>query len=252
MSLQTISHEYAEVEALLRDLPNNADIGFKRGEFSAMCHEPDDVVRGVFCCGRGPTLAEAIAKMREKMEAAKRAHQKLRTAAECKAAVLMRASAITKLAGYGITLDPSRSELCAFAEIDGIWCRAMFDNAPEDPRQPLYDYKTCEDASPESCLKSIINYGYDVQAAHYLAVWKAITGEDRRFTFIFQEKPAPHEVTLITLSGSFRDLGDNRAARARKLWRECITTNNWPGYPAGVHEVDAPAWLIEREYQEAA
>lgn len=88
MSLQTISHEYAEVEALLRDLPNNADIGFKRGEFSAMCHEPDDVVRGVFCCGRGPTLAEAIAKMREKMEAAKRAHQKLRTAAECKAAVL--------------------------------------------------------------------------------------------------------------------------------------------------------------------
>ena len=164
----------------------------------------------------------------------------------------MRAAAVAKLNSYGIHLDPARSELAAFAEIDGVWCRALFDNAPADPRQPLYDYKTCEDASPEACLKSIINYGYDVQAAHYLAVWKAITGEDRAFTFIFQEKPAPHEVTLIRLSGSFRDLGENRATRARKLWRECITTNNWPGYPAGVHEVDAPAWLIEREYQEAA
>lgn len=88
MATDTIVREHAETEALLRNLPNGADIRFKRGEFSAMCHEPDDVIRGVFCCGRGPTLAEAIAKMREKMEAAKRANQKLRTAAECKDAVL--------------------------------------------------------------------------------------------------------------------------------------------------------------------
>lgn len=88
MSLQTISHEYAEVEALLRDLPNNADIGFKRGEFSAMCHEPNDVVHGTFCCGRGKTLAAAIEAMNAKIKAAKAARAKLRTAAECKAAVL--------------------------------------------------------------------------------------------------------------------------------------------------------------------
>lgn len=162
----------------------------------------------------------------------------------------MRDIAHARLAGYGITLDPTRSELSAFAEIDGAWCRAMFDNVPEDPALPICDYKTCEDARPEACVKAILNYGYDVQAEHYLAVWKAATGEDRRFVFIFQEKPEPNEVTLVRLSGQFRDIGQTRAARARRIWAECVTTNTWPGYPAGVHEVDAPAWLLEREFQE--
>lgn len=155
-----------------------------------------------------------------------------------------------RLSDHGICLDPERSELSAFAEIDGAWCRAMFDNVPADPALPIYDHKTCEDARPEACLKAILNYGYDVQAEHYLSVWKAATGEDRPFVFIFQEKPAPNEVTLIRLSGSFRDLAQRRATRARRIWAECVSTNNWPGYPAGIHEVDAPAWLIEREYQE--
>lgn len=163
----------------------------------------------------------------------------------------MRAVAHMRLAERGIVLDPERSELAAVAQIDGIWCRAMFDNVPADPALPIYDYKTCEDASPQACLKSIVGYGYDVQAAHYLAVWKAVTGEARRFVFIFQEKPAPHEVTLVTLSGSFLHVGESRAARARRIWRDCMTANNWPGYPAGLHEIDAPAWLVEREYEES-
>jgi len=155
-----------------------------------------------------------------------------------------------RLGEHGIVLDPARSELAAIVQIDGIWCRAMFDNVPADAKLPIYDFKTCEDASPEACLRAILNYGYDVQAEHYRAVWKAATGEDRSFVFIFQEKPAPHEVTLVTLSGSFRDVAQRRAARARKLWADCTASNNWPGYPTGLHEVDAPAWLIDREFQE--
>lgn len=157
-----------------------------------------------------------------------------------------------RLAEHGITLDPERSELCAVAEIDGVWCRAMFDNVPADPRADILDFKTCEDASPEACLRAVINYGYDFQAAHYRAVWKAVTGESRGFTFIFQEKDGPYEVCLIRLGGSFEEIAERRAARARATWRKCITTNNWPAYPTGIHEVDPPAWLVERELQEVA
>lgn len=154
-----------------------------------------------------------------------------------------------RLAEHGIRLDPDRSELCAVAEIDGIYCRAMFDNVDADPRGPIYDFKTCEDASPQACLRAVVNYGYDFQAEHYRAVWKAATGEDRPFVFIFQEKAEPHEVTLIKLSGMFQELALRRAARARMIWGECLHANAWPGYLAGIHEIDAPAWLVEREFE---
>lgn len=162
----------------------------------------------------------------------------------------MKLVADARLADHGVTLDPDRSELCAIAQVDGIYCRAMFDNVPDDAREPIYDFKTCEDASPDACLRAILNYGYDVQAEHYRAVWKAATGEDRNFTFIFQEKSEPHEVTLVRLSGSFEAMAKRRATRARMIWASCMKSGEWPGYPTGLHEVDAPSWLVEREFQE--
>lgn len=189
---------------------------------------------------------------KEFVTAAREAGQTPLKESEVDQIVAMGIVARTRLEQHGVTLDPARSELAAIAQIDGIWCRMMADNAPADPRAPIYDFKTCENASPEACLRAIINYGYDIQAEHYRAVWKAATGEDRQFVFIFQEKSAPFEVTLITLNGSFRDFAQSRAARARKLWGECLRANEWPGYPIGTHEVEPPAYLIDREMMEAA
>jgi len=183
--------------------------------------------------------------------AARDAGQTPLKADECEQIEAMREVAHARLREHGIVLDPARSELAAVAQVDGVWCRAMFDNVDADPRKPIYDFKTCEDASPEACLRAILNYGYDVQAEHYVAVWKAATGETRPFVFIFQEKSAPHEITLVQLSGSFREVAQRRAARARKLWADCTASNNWPGYPVGLHEVDAPAWFVERATEEA-
>lgn len=163
---------------------------------------------------------------------------------------LMANMAWCRLEDNGIEIDPGRSELAAIVQIDGVWCRAMFDNVSADPLGPIYDFKTCEDASPNSCLRSVLNYGYDVQAAHYQAVWKAVTGENRPFVFIFQEKSAPFDISIIRLSTSFSDIADMRAAKARDIWKACLESGKWPGYPNGVHEIDAPAWFIEREYQE--
>lgn len=145
-----------------------------------------------------------------------------------------------------ITLDPSRSELTALAMVDGVWCRAMVDNAPEDPSQPLYDFKTTTNASPDACLRAVMAYGYDMQAAHYLDTWKAATGEERSFRFIFQEKEPPHGVCVIELGGLTMEMARRKMRHAREVWRDCLTSGQWPGYPVGVHRVELPEWMAER------
>jgi hypothetical protein len=157
-----------------------------------------------------------------------------------------------QLAAMGIRLDPARSEMVALAEIDGVWCRAMIDNAPADPRLPLYDLKTTTDASPEALAKTIASYGYDLQAAHYLAVWKAATGEDRKFRIVFVEKEAPYGVSVAELyrkpgdEADWFDHADALAAQARRIWGECLTSGKWPCYPARVAVIGAPGWHLTK------
>ena len=67
------------------------------------------------------------------------------------------------LAGLGVTIDPALSEMTALAEVDGVWCRSMFDNCPDKPimlpgigkRKIHVDLKTTEDASPAD-RKSVV------------------------------------------------------------------------------------------------
>lgn len=156
-----------------------------------------------------------------------------------------------RLAEFGICIDRTRTELAAFAQIDDVWCRALVDYAPSDPRQPLIDIKTCEDASPAACVRSVAGYGYDVQAAHYLDVWRAATGERRGFRFVFIEKSPPHEVSVVELHQGDDDAdwmltAHDKAREARLLWRDCLSTGQWPGYPAAVAVVGAPAWHAQK------
>lgn len=163
----------------------------------------------------------------------------------------MRRKAETRLHENSIVIDPDRSELSAFAEISGCWVRSMFDNIPSNPALPIYDLKTCESATPDACMRAIMNYGYDVQDAHYRAVWKAATGEDRGLVFIFQEKKAPSEICVIELSNEDRDIADRKIARARDIWKMSVDTGRWSGYPAGVSTLRLPTFFhakwMERE-----
>lgn len=168
-------------------------------------------------------------------------------------AVQRMADAVRKhLSAMRITLDPARSELTALGEIDGTWCRAMIDNAPADPRLPLYDLKTTTDANPEGLARTITNYGYDVQARFYLDAWRAATGESRRFRFIFVEKEPPHAVSVVELLDDPNEPADwmltaaSQCDEARRLWRECLAADHWPGYPPKVAVVGAPAWHAQK------
>lgn len=158
----------------------------------------------------------------------------------------------TRLADMRIAFDPARSELAVAAEIEGTWCRAMIDNAPADPRLPLYDIKTTTDANPEAVIRAVENYGYDMQAAHYLDTWEAVTGERRRFRFVFVEKAPPHEVSVVELHNDPSDDADwmadarSKVREARRIWRECLEADHWPGYARAVAVIGARTWHRQR------
>lgn len=160
-----------------------------------------------------------------------------------------------KLGLLDIHLDPAHSEVAALAQFDGVWNRCMIDNAPSDPRQPLYDLKTTVDASPAQVERTIMNYGYQMQAQHYIDIWKATTGEERSFVFIFVEKEPPFEVTLARIAYGTMVIAKKQIGRARELWRLCLDRGEWPGYPIGIMEVDLPEYWqarwLERESFEA-
>ena len=159
-----------------------------------------------------------------------------------------------RLAEMGISLDPALSEVTALAEVEGVMCRARMDNAPAgpmrlpgqpEPRKVIIDLKSCEDASPEAVRRSVENYGYDFQGGFYVDTWKAATGEKRDMLFVFVEKSAPHEVSVVHLLNDPQHPGDwlqdarAKASASRALWQEGLTTDRWPGYPLGIVTIEA-------------
>lgn len=162
-----------------------------------------------------------------------------------------------RIAAMGIRLDPARSEVTAIGAVEGVMCRARFDNLPEKGGV-IYDLKTCEDASADAVIRAVERYGYDVQAAHYTATLEAATGQRRRMRFIFVEKAAPYEVAVVELHddpGADSDwmiAARSKAAEARRLWAECLLTGEWPGYPLAVQIIGARGWDQARWEQKMA
>lgn len=163
----------------------------------------------------------------------------------------MAAAVRGRLAAMGIRFDPARSELAALAQIDGTWCRAMFDSAPERGGV-IYDLKTTVDASPDAAIRTVETYGLDVQAAHYLDVFEAVTGERRRMRFVLVEKEPPHEVAVVELHDDPESEADwmadarSKVREARRIWRECLDAGQWPGYPARVAILGARSFYRAR------
>lgn len=186
---------------------------------------------------------------REARDAARAEGKTPMLVAQFEAADRMRAAMTARASLFGIDLSQrDRNEIAAFAQIEGVWCRALIDHAPANPKSPLIDVKTTQDASPEACVRTVAGYGYDVQAAHYQAVWEAATGERRGFRFIFVEKAPPHEVSVVELHDDPDDPADwmlaarDKLAVARRVWRHCLDTGHWPGYPAQIAVLGAPTF----------
>lgn len=142
----------------------------------------------------------------------------------------------------------------------GVWCRARPDYLHRDPLV-IDDYKsTGLSAEPGAWGRTMWRANMDVQAAFYLRGLAAVTGHSvtdigqgkLRWRWIVQEVSDPYALSVAGLSPMGLELAWQKVEYALRIWRRCLKSDTWPGYPPRTCYVDPAEWqMAEHEAREA-
>ncbi|MGU3475702.1 PD-(D/E)XK nuclease-like domain-containing protein [Methylobacterium sp. D48H] len=130
----------------------------------------------------------------------------------------------------------------------GVWGRAMLDWF--DPETATVDdLKTTSAGLSDRMLATRIADGLDIQEAWYrrglVHLMPELAGRVR-FRFHFVETDEPHEARIVPLCGEQQYLGERRAVAAAVAFRECLRSDDWPGYADVIAPVEPARWAAER------
>lgn len=130
---------------------------------------------------------------------------------------------------------------------EGAWLRGRMDWWSEK-RNLIVDYKTTTSAEPDTWSRKLFDLGSDFAGALYPMGVSAITRErSPRFVYIVQEVDPPHAFSVVEMDDQAHEFATNRVVQAFHVWRECLSTGKWPGYPAQVCHVSPPTYALKRE-----
>lgn len=136
-------------------------------------------------------------------------------------------------------------ELSFFTELHGVPVKARADAVNGTT---VVDLKTTS-ADLNDIARTVNNFGYYIQEAHYTDVIRECGQVVDDFVFVFVSTQAPHMVRVIRLDEAAVDLGREHATTALLTYKECSETGRWPGYEA-IDTVDLPAWVYYQEENE--
>lgn len=109
----------------------------------------------------------------------------------------------------------------------------------------IVDYKTTDDCSEKSFLRSVVNFRYHVQAAFYVDGLAACGERTNGFAFIAQEKKPPYLVAVYILPKEFIEIGRQEYKKDLRLYQTCFNRDSWPGYNLW-KELEIPTWLRQQ------
>lgn len=136
-------------------------------------------------------------------------------------------------------------------ELTGEVCKVRVDAITEVNGRPvIVDYKTTNDASTESFMRTAVNYGYDFQAGMYCEGVAKATGQKPIFVFIAQEKTAPYAVNILQADDVMIQRGYDLFRELLGIYHQCIESGNWYGYLGAynvINNLTLPAWLVDKE-----
>jgi len=140
-------------------------------------------------------------------------------------------------------------------QVNGVECRGYLDHLIryDNDSAVIYDLKSCEDASDETCRRSVATMGHDIQHAAYVQAveetYPFLRGRVR-MVFLFAEVNPPYAINTVSLAGSARVLGERKWDKAVRTWGECVRTNHFFGYFASETKIEATPWDLARFFPE--
>ncbi len=138
-----------------------------------------------------------------------------------------------------------RPEVTIIWEEEGVLCRSRLDWLFES-MMVIDDLKTLQDANPETIARKAFGDGWDIQAATCIRGIEVLTGQKPKFRFVPVEADPPHALSVIVLDQMSLDLGEKKRRHALEIFRTCLESGVWPGYPPMAAIVELPAWEDKR------
>ncbi len=108
----------------------------------------------------------------------------------------------------------------------GLRLKAKFDCLP-DKGNVVFDLKTCQSAAEAKFKWTMRDFGYSVQASHYLNVANLAGLEMSNFLFIAVEKEAPFGVQCFSLSDDAQEKSDDAYFAMLKDFAECKKSDDF-------------------------
>lgn len=128
-------------------------------------------------------------------------------------------------------------------EPTGVQCKARADWWL--PGKFFMDLKTTLDASPKGFARAIDTYGYHVQHAHYCDAARACGQPVQNYLILAQEKEPPYVPAVYHIDAAAEIRGFELRERGLQTMRDCLATDTWPGYGAGITELSLAPWALK-------
>lgn len=155
---------------------------------------------------------------------------------------IMREALKQNKSAWSAITGPGRRELTLIWKDDfGIWCKARLDICM-DAIQVITDLKSTADASPMGFGKSAANFGYPLQAGHYIEGAVECLDWVPEFCFIAQEKSDPYAAMVFQVSKDLIMESMDRIYALKQKLAEAFRTGEYKGYPDNVQSLEMPRW----------
>jgi len=109
----------------------------------------------------------------------------------------------------------------------------------------MLDAKSTASAHPDAFARSVVNYGYHAQEAHYSDIYRQLGREVDGFLFLAWEKESPYAIALYELPPSIVQEGRAIIRKSLNRYDECDRAGHWPAYGDEVTELKFKGWSYQ-------